>query len=138
MLKNWIQQKLRRIAIDKALQSRNAKAIEPGKYTVILEPAASAELIRNMLFAMNARTADEGRSFMSKKGGGTKLGEKIMDERVTLYTDPFNIDVPASPWTGDGQARKKMDIIKNGAVANLFYDRYWAIPKECCTGTLSR
>ena len=49
-----------------------------------------------------------------------------MDERVTLYTDPWNIDVPASPWTGDGQARKKMDIIKNGVVSNLFYDRYWA------------
>ncbi len=114
------------IAIDKALQSRNAKAIEPGKYTVILEPAASAELLRNMLFGMNARTADEGRSFMSKKGGGTKMGEKIMDERVTLYTDPWNTEVPASPWTGDGQARKKLDIIKNGVVSNLFYDRYWA------------
>ena len=119
-----------RIAIDKALQSRQAKAIEPGKYTVILEPAASAELIRNMMFNMNARQADEGRSFLSKKGGGTKMGEKIMDERVTIYTDPFNLDVPASPWSGDGQARKKMDIIKNGAVANMFYDRYWASNKN--------
>ena len=118
------------IAIDKALQSRNAKAIEPGKYTVILEPAASAELIRNMLFAMNARTADEGRSFMSKKGGGTKLGEKVLDERVTIYTDPFNSDVPAAPWTADGQARKKMDIFRNGVVSNLFYDRYWASQKN--------
>lgn len=119
-----------KIAIDKALQSRNAKAIEPGKYTVILEPAASAELIRNMLFAMNARQADEGRSFLSKKGGGSKIGEKMMDERVTIYTDPYNLDVPASPWSGDGQARKKMDIIKNGAVANMFYDRYWASQKN--------
>ena len=118
------------IAIEKALQSRNPKAIEPGKYTVILEPAASAELMRNMLFGMNARQADEGRSFMSKKGGGTKLGEKIMDERVNIYTDPNNIDVPASPWTGDGQARKKMDIFKNGVVSNLFYDRYWASQKN--------
>jgi len=118
------------IAINKAIQSRNAKAIEPGKYTVILEPAASAELLRNMLFGMNARTADEGRSFMSKKGGGTKLGEKIMDERVTLYTDPWNDEVPAAPWTGDGQARKRMDIIKNGVVSNLFYDRYWASQKN--------
>jgi predicted Zn-dependent protease len=119
-----------RIAIDKALQSRQAKAIEPGKYTVILEPAASAELIRNMMFNMNARQADEGRSFLAKKGGGTKMGEKIMDERVTIYTDPFHLDVPASPWSGDGQARKKMDIIKNGTVANMFYDRYWASNKN--------
>jgi predicted Zn-dependent protease len=115
-----------KIAIDKALQSQDAKAIEPGKYTVILEPAASAELLRNMLFGMNARQADEGRSFMAKKGGGTKLGEKVMDEHVTIYSDPFNLEVPASPWAGDGQVRKKMDIIKDGVVKNLFYDRYWA------------
>jgi predicted Zn-dependent protease len=119
-----------KVAIDKSLQSRNAKAIEPGKYTVILEPAASAELLRNMLFNMNARPADEGRSFLSKKGGGTKLGEKIFDERINFYTDPWHSEVPASPWTSDGQARKKMDIIRNGVVKNIFYDRYWASQKN--------
>jgi len=118
------------IAIDKALQSRNARAIEPGKYTVILEPAASAELLRNMLFSMNARPADEGRSFLSKKGGSTKLGEKIYDERINFYTDPDHPEVPAAPWTSDGQARKKMDIIRNGVVKNIFYDRYWASQKK--------
>ncbi len=118
------------IAIDKALGSRNAKAIEPGKYTVILEPAASAELLGNMFFSMGARQADEGRSFLSKKGGGTKLGEKLVDERINIYADPFNTEAPAAPWTGDGQARKKLDIIKNGVVSNLFYDRYWASQKN--------
>ncbi|MBL7864201.1 MAG: TldD/PmbA family protein [Cyclobacteriaceae bacterium] len=118
-----------RMAIDKALMSRNAKAIEPGKYTVILEASASADLIRLML-NMNARTADEGRSFLSKKGGGTKLGEKLVDERVNIYSDPWYDDAPASPWQGDGQARKKMDIIKNGVVSTLFYDRYWASQKN--------
>lgn len=119
-----------RIAIDKALNSREAKAIEPGKYTVILEPAASAELLQNMFFNMAARQADEGRSFLSKKGGGTKLGEKMLDERVNIYTDPFNAEVPASPWTGDGQARKRMEIFTGGVVKNLFYDRYWASQKN--------
>ena len=118
-----------RVAIEKSLQSRNPKAIEPGKYTVILEPAASVELIRNMLFNMNARPADEGRSFLSKKGGGIKLSEKIFDERLNFYTDPAHPEVPASPWTDDGQARKKMDIIRNGVVKNIFYDRYWASQK---------
>jgi len=130
------------IAIEKALQSRNAKAIEPGKYTVILEPNAAADLINLMFGGFNARTAEEGRSFMSKKGGGTKLGEKIVDERVSIYTDPWNEEVPASNWagggggggggfgggggSGDGLPRKKMDLIKNGVVSNLLYDRYWA------------
>jgi predicted Zn-dependent protease len=119
-----------KIAIDKALMSRNAKAIEPGKYTVILEPAAAGDLIGLMLFGMNARQADEGRSYLSKKGGGTKLGEKIVDERVNIYTDPQNDEAPASPWMGNGLARKKMDLIKNGVVANLIYDRYWASQKN--------
>ena len=116
-------------AIDKAVMSREAKAIEPGKYTVILEASASADLVRLML-NMNARTADEGRSFLAKKGGGTKLGEKLVDERVNIYTDPWSEDVPASVWAGDGQARKKFDLIKNGVVANLTYDRYWASQKN--------
>lgn len=118
------------IAIDKALQSRNAKAIEPGKYTVIMEAAAAAELIQNMIFSMNARDADEGRSFLSKKGGATRLKEKIVDERVNIYTDPWHPDAPATPWSADGTPHKKMDIIKNGTVANMFYDRYWAAQKN--------
>lgn len=116
-------------AIDKALMSKNAKAIEPGKYTVILEPSASSQLIGNMFRSFNARTADEGRSFMSKEGGGNKLGEKIMDERVNIYSDPQNIEVPSSPWNGAGQARKKMNWLEDGVVKNLFYSRYWAKEK---------
>jgi predicted Zn-dependent protease len=119
-----------KVAMDKALMSRNAKAIEPGKYTVILEPSAAGDLLNLMLFAMNARQADEGRSYLSKKGGGTKLNEKIVDERVNIYTDPMNEEVPASPWQGNGLARKKMDLIRGGVVKNLIYDRYWASQKN--------
>ncbi|MEQ9404285.1 MAG: TldD/PmbA family protein [Cyclobacteriaceae bacterium] len=117
------------IAIDKALQSREAKAIEPGKYTVILEPAASEQLLNNMFGSFNARTADEGRSFMSKEGGGTKLGEKIVDERVNIYSDPQNPLVPGGTWNGGGIPLKKMDWLKGGVVQNLFYSRYWAEQK---------
>ncbi len=119
-----------KIAIDKALQSRNAKAIEPGKYTVILESQAAGDLIQTMFFSMDARSADEGRSFLSKKGGGTKLGEKIVDERVNIYTDPFHPDAPSATWSQDGVPIKKMDVIKKGVVSNLFYDRYWASQKN--------
>ncbi len=119
-----------RIAIDKALGSREAKAIEPGKYTVILEPAAGSGLVQNMFFGFAARQADEGRSFMSKKGGGTKLGEKIVDERVTAYSDPTHPDIPAQPFTGDGQRREKVAWIEKGVVKNLFYSRFWAKKKE--------
>lgn len=117
------------IAIDKALMSREAKAIEPGKYTVILEPAASVGLLRNMFFSFNARSADEGRSFMSKDGGGNKIGEKIVDERINIYSDPLNVLAPASTWTGEGLPRKKTTWMENGVVKNLAYSRYWADKK---------
>ncbi len=118
------------VAIDKAKMSKNAKAIEPGRYTVILEPAAAVDLLQNMMYSMGARQADEGRSFMSKQGGGTKKGEKIVDERVTIYSDPLNKLIPSSTWSGDGLPVRKRTWIENGVVKNLAYDRYWASQKN--------
>ena len=117
------------VAINKAVMSREARAIEPGKYTVILEPAAASDLLRNMIFSFNARSADEGRSFMSAPDGGNKLGQKIVDERVNLWSDPLHPDVPTSTWNGEGMPLKKTQWIENGVVKNLAYDRYWAEQK---------
>ncbi|TDR42611.1 putative Zn-dependent protease [Tahibacter aquaticus] len=120
------------VAIDKAKRSADAKALEPGKYTVILEPAASAGLISFMMFGFDARQADEGRSFLSKKGGGNKLGEKLFDERVTIYADPWDKDSAVFPWDSqnDGLPRGKLDIISKGKVEYLQYSRYWAEQKK--------
>lgn len=118
-----------KVAIDKAVLSREAKAIEPGKYTVILEPSAGLGLLQGLGRSINARSADEGRSFMSKEGGGTKLGEKIVDERVNLWSDPLHDEVPATTWNGQGQPLKKTSWIENGVVKNLAYGRFWAKEK---------
>ncbi|GAB3883045.1 TldD/PmbA family protein [Spirosoma agri] len=136
------------IAIQKALASTTARALEPGKYTVILEPAAllanvDASLLAAMMGSLDARSAEEGRSFLSKKGGGTRLGEKLFDERVTIYSDPTNPEVPASPFGGggggggqgrfnggsDGRPQEKVTWIEKGVVKNLSYSRYWAEKK---------
>lgn len=114
------------IALEKALRSRNPKAIEPGKYTVILEPAAAEDLISNMMYSLGARNADEGRSFMSRKGGGTRLGEKLVDERVKIFSDPLHSEVPFSTWSADGVPMKRTTWLEDGVVKNMFYDRYWA------------
>lgn len=127
-VKKFNPEEAAKVAIDKAVMSREARAIEPGKYTVILEPAASVDLLRNMSGAFNARTADEGRSFMSKDDG-TKMGEKIVDERVNIWSDPLHPDVPTSTWNGEGMPLKKMKWIENGVVKNLAYSRYWAEQK---------
>ena len=117
------------IAADKALKSVTAKAIEPGKYTVILEPAAAAVLLERIFFGLDARQADEGRSFLSKPGGKTKLGEKLVDERVTIYSDPLNPELPTSTWNGDGRPQEKITWIDKGVIKNFSYSRYWAEKK---------
>jgi len=117
------------IAAKKAAGSVGAKAIEPGKYTVILEPVAAAYMLENMFRGFDARSADEGRSFMSKPGGGNRLGDQLMDEKVTLYSDPFNTDLPASTWSREGYPIERMNWIEKGKVQNLTYSRYWAQKK---------
>jgi predicted Zn-dependent protease len=113
-------------AIDKARRSVNPVAIEPGRYTVILEPTAVGNLLQLMAFAMNARAADEGRSFFTKPGGGNKIGQKVVDERVTIVSDPMDPDAPAPAFVGDGTPTKRVTWIENGVVQNLAYDRFWA------------
>jgi predicted Zn-dependent protease len=114
------------IAMRKASASSEAKALEPGKYTVILEPMAAAGLIGFMFYFFGAREADEGRSFLSKKGGGNKLGEQVFGPQVNFYTDPWDPVAPCLPWDDDGLARQRVDMVKDGKVTNLNYSRYWA------------
>ncbi|MGS1079015.1 TldD/PmbA family protein [Pseudoxanthomonas beigongshangi] len=114
-----------RTAMRKASESAEAKALEPGKYTVILEPAAAAGLISFMMNFFDARQADEGRSFLSKKGGGNKLGEQVYDPRVNLTADPWHPEAPVLPWDGENLPREKMAIVENGKIASLDYSRFW-------------
>jgi predicted Zn-dependent protease len=113
-------------AIDKAARSHSPTAIEPGKYTVVLEPAAMADLIVNLVFAADARQTDEGRSFFAKKGGGNRVGEQIVGEKVRLYSDPSHPLAPAIPFDGEGLPLRRIDWIDKGVLKNLSYSRYWA------------
>lgn len=115
-----------KIAMRKASASSEAKALEPGKYTVILEPMAAAGLIGFMFNFFGAREADEGRSFLSKKGGGNKLGEQVFGPQVNFYTDPWDPVAPCEPWDSEGLPRQRMDMVKGGKVVNLDYTRFWA------------
>ena len=50
----------------------------------------------------------------------------MVDERVNIYSDPFNEQVPANGWAGDGLPRERTNWIENGVVKNMSYGRYWA------------
>ena len=113
-------------AIDKARLSRNPVAIEPGRYTVILEPQAVGDLVQLIGFYADARSSDEGRSPFTKQGGGNKIGEKIIDPRITITADPFDPTILSQPWDGDGLPLGRQVFIDKGVLKELYYSRFWA------------
>jgi predicted Zn-dependent protease len=115
-----------RIAAQKAVASRNPQALEPGLYTAVLEPAAVTDLVPLLAGALNARLADEGRSAFSKAGGGTRIGEQVMDERVTLYSDPADPALLGQPFDAEGLPLSRVVWVERGILRNLSYSRYWA------------
>ncbi len=125
-VKNLSVDEVAAIAAQRGKTSANARSVEPGKYTVILDPSCVADLVRSLIFSLSARSADEGRSWVAEKGGGNKVGQKVFPESITIYTDPTNLEVPGSPWGEDGLPRKRTTLIDKGTLKNLFYSRYWA------------
>lgn len=114
-----------RRAIDKARRSRNPVAVEPGRYTVIFEPEATGNLVGLIGNALQARAADEGRSTFSKPGG-TKVGERILDPRITMYTDPADPTILGTPFDNEGLPLTRQAWIENGVLKQLAYTRFWA------------
>jgi len=116
---------LARIAVDKAVRSAKPRKLDPGKYTVILEPAAVAPLLQWLTWAFAARRADEGRSFFAKGGGATKVGDKLFPDAITLRTDPGDLAI-GSTFDGEGFPLAPTRWIDKGKVTGLYYTRYWA------------
>jgi predicted Zn-dependent protease len=115
-----------RVAAEKAVASRNPQPIEPGLYTAVLEPQAVNDLVPLLAGALNARSADEGRSPFSKPGGGNRIGEKVADDRVTLYSDPADTGLLGQPFDTDGLPIRRIVWIEKGILRNLAYSRFWA------------
>jgi len=115
-------------AIRKAADSRGATPVPPGTYPVILEPDAVAEILGVLGFALAARLADEGRSPFSAPAGN-RLGQKVFDEKVNFYTDPWHPLLPGSSAAREGLAAEKFFLVRNGVVENLIYSRHWARTK---------
>ncbi len=120
---------LTRVASDKALKSRNAKALEPGRYTVILEPRANARFLSLMTGLFNAQSAESpfGRTyFTGKEPGTTKVGEKVFSEQITLKSDIGNTQLRQTPIGTDGMAARPVTWVEKGVLKNLAYSRQYA------------
>jgi predicted Zn-dependent protease len=119
---------LTEIASDKAVKSVKPRAVEPGRYTAILEPRAAARFLSLMSGLFNARTAEGpvGNYFSGKGPGTTKIGEKLFSDLFTVKSDIGNPILRQTPIGTDGMAARPVTWIEKGVLKNLFYDRAWA------------
>jgi predicted Zn-dependent protease len=119
-------------ALEKCEASRRAVALEPGRYTVVLEPQAVADLMEIVVRSMP-------RDNPEKDGSGpwalapddalrlwrTKLGLKVIDERLTISHDPADprLGILPDPWM------EPIKFFDRGVLTNLSYDRGYALEK---------
>ncbi|HLW16421.1 MAG TPA: TldD/PmbA family protein [Actinomycetota bacterium] len=106
-------------AVRKAELGRDPKPVEPGAYTVILEPAATSTLLQFLAFlGFGGKALLEGRSFMTGK-----IGEKIMDDRVTIIDDPTAPDALGLPFDFEGTPSSRVVLIERGVAKDVVWDR---------------
>ena len=113
-------------ALRKCRDWRGKTALDPGKYEAILEPAAAGMLLQGLLNVFDARQADEGRSFFSRRGGGNRLGDKLFDGHVTIIGDPAARHAETAPFTDAGLAIARQIWVDEGVLTSLAYSRFWA------------
>ncbi|MHB2032732.1 MAG: metallopeptidase TldD-related protein [Gemmatimonadaceae bacterium] len=130
--------KLGELALEKCIASRNPVAIEPGRYTVILEAQAVADLIQPMIRTLGL---SQRRSNAEQRPGTgnpwayafdqaahvwrSKLGLKVVDGRITISHDPSDPQLGILPVPGMAPAT----WIRNGVLTDIGYARWYALDK---------
>lgn len=110
-------------ALEKCLASQNPVALEPGRYTVILEPQAVADLLEPLVRSFWRWDAETMGGPFALREGFSKLGLKVIDERLTLSHDPADpmFGIVSEPGTAP------VAWIDHGVLANLYYDRDFGV-----------
>jgi PmbA protein len=115
-----------REAVEKCIHAQHPRTLEPGEYTVILEPYAVQDFVHMMSYTGFGATAlQEGRSFMSGR-----MGEQIVDPRISFWDD--GLDPAGLPWPFDfeGVPKQRVDLIEKGVARGVVYDSYRAGKEE--------
>jgi predicted Zn-dependent protease len=126
---------LTEVAANKALKSQKPRAIEPGRYTTIIEPRPAARLLSTMMGAFNA---GGGGGFGGGGGGGfnfggigrpfvgadgtPKIGQKLFSDSFTLKSDIGSPILRQTPIMNDGAAAQPVTWIEKGVLKNVYYD----------------
>ncbi len=112
-------------ALKKCRDSAHPAALEPGRYTLIMEPQAVADMIGSILGALGRREAEKGTSPFGDGKGGTRIGQRVLDDRITLSEDPMDPEAGYLPFDGiDGFPLHPQTWIEHGVLKQLAtYDR---------------
>jgi len=85
-----------------------------GRYDVVLPPSAVADLMVDVYWGAGARDAHEGGSVYSRRGGGTRVGEQVVDPRVSLWSDPAAPDLGSAPFVTASSSGNLSSVFDNG------------------------
>jgi PmbA protein len=108
-----------RRAFAKARDSRDPRDLEPGRYEVVLEPAATATLLAFLAYmGFSGRAIEEGRSCFSGR-----LGEKLMADRVSIYDDALSPLTIGLAFDFEGTPKRRVDLVEAGVVKGGVHDR---------------
>jgi PmbA protein len=102
----------------KARDSAAPREIEPGKYTVILEPAAVLDMCGFMFFDFGGLAILDQRSFLNNR-----IGTQLFGKNISIWDDVAHPLQSGSPFDGEGVRRQKIQLIENGVVKRLVYAR---------------
>ena len=109
---------LAQTAADKARGGRDPRALPPGRYTVVLEPLAVADLLMWLgFYGFNAQMYQEGRSFLSEK-----LGQAVADARINLWDDGLDPRGLPQPFDFEGVPKQRVPLIENGVAVGMVHD----------------
>jgi PmbA protein len=109
---------LAQMAARKAAESRNPRELPPGRYTVILEPAAVLDLVGQMFADFSATAVRDGRSFLNDR-----IGKKLFGENITIYDDAQHPLQSGAPFDGEGVPRRRLSLVARGVVREIAYSR---------------
>jgi predicted Zn-dependent protease len=110
--------RLAEIAAEKARKSGNPQELPPGKYTVILEPAAVLDLIGFMFWDFGGLAILDQRSFLNNR-----IGTKLFGENITIIDDVAHPLQSNPPFDGEGVRRSRVTLVEKGVVRRLVYAR---------------
>ena len=108
-------------ACEKALANREPKEIPPGRYTVILEPAAVLDLVGFLFYDFAGTAVLDKRSCFTNQ-----VGKKVFGENITITDDVFHGGQAGAPWDGEGVPRQAVTLVERGVLKNLVYARHTA------------